>query len=218
MDERGPKKVVAVAEKPDELVAEGTAHRARPRTPTQQRLIDKHNDLVREMYAGRDPRLVEILLDETPLWTDDLVSLFGITEQRTYTLHSAGRDLFDAGYLIHPGGIPVSDVSGGARGKHEIRGISRGRLVLWAIGAHRAFWNPATGTIEWINTNSPGPQVARAHAALKSGHLPDRYRDVLQARIDNPTATTAEIARRLGMTKAQYTSRLRRALESAENP
>jgi hypothetical protein len=218
MDERGPKKVIAVADKiPTQPGAENTtAHRARPRTPEQQALIDQHAELVREMYAGRDARLVAALLDETPLWTDDLVRMFGITDQRTYILYGEGRDLFEAGFLIHPAGIPIPDVSGGMRGRHEIRGISFGRLLLWALGAHRAIWNPDSGEPVWVEPNSSQPQVDRARAALASGRVPERYHTVLQARIDNPDMTTAEIARTMELTKAQYTSALRRALEAAE--
>lgn len=218
MTEEGPEKVIAVAEKiPAQPGAESTtAHRARPRTPEQQALLDAHVALVREMYAGRDPRLVAVLMDETPLWTEDLVRMFGITDQRTYILYGEGRDLFEAGFLIHPGGIPIPDVSGGMRGRYEIRGISRGRLALWALGAHRAIWNPSTGEIEWINPTSSEPQVDRARVALASGRVPDRYTAIVQARIDNPDKTTAAIAETLRMTKAQYTSALRRALEAAE--
>lgn len=210
--------MIAVAEKiPAQPGADASsAHRARPRTPEQQALINKHADLVREMYAGRDQRLVDALLDETPLWTEDLVRMFGITDQRTYILYGEGRDLFEAGFLIHPGGIPIPDVSGGSRGRHEIRGISRGRLALWALGAHRAIWSPDAGEIVWIDPNSSKPQVDRAHAALSSGRVPERYHPVLQARVDNPDKTTAAIAEQMGLTKAQYTSALRRALQAAE--
>lgn len=212
--------MIAVAEKiPAQPGAEGTtAHRARPRTVEQQALLDAHAELVREMYAGRDPRLVAVLLDETPLWTEDLVRMFGITDQRTYILYGEGRDLFESGFLIHPGGIPIPDVSGGYRGRYEIRGISKGRLALWALGAHRGIWNPVTGEVEWINPTSSQPQVDRAAAALASGRVPDRYVPLVQARIDNPDKTTAEIAASMGMTKSQYTSALRRGLEAAERP
>jgi hypothetical protein len=210
--------VVAVAEKRREAepVAEGSAHRARPRTPAQQKLLADHADLVRNRFRTRDPRLVRILLDETPLWTEDLVRMFGITEQRTYVLYSHGRDLAEAGYMIHPGGIPVPDTSGGFRGDSEIRGISRGRLALWALGAHRAIWNPETGEITWIDADSTASLVARARAALDNPAVPAHYRPILQARVDNPDLTTTQIAERLGTTKAQFTSKLRRALHAAE--
>ncbi len=209
--------MVAVAEKPP--VTLGTAHVARPRTEAQQRLVDNHAALVRDRFAGRDERLVERLLDETVLWTEDLVRLLALTEQRTYMLYSAGRDLFEAGELIHPGGIPVADTSGGRRGDSEIRGITLGRFLLWALGAGRAIWNPATGEIDWVDPNSTESQVDRARIALAGEKgLSPAYRAVLQARVDYPTNTIAEIAAKLGITKATYWSRLRRAYEAAERP
>lgn len=209
--------MVAVAEKP--LAAMGTAHVARPRTEAQQGLVDDHVALVRDRFAGRDVRLVERLLDLTVLWTEDLVRLLGLTEQRTYMLYSAGRDLFESGELIHPGGIPVADTSGGKRGDSEIRGITFGRFLLWALGAGRAIWNPTTGEIDWVDPNSTESQVERARIALAGAkQISPAYRAVLQARVDFPSHTIAEIAAELGMTKATYWSRLRRAYEAAERP
>jgi hypothetical protein len=214
---RGTKKVVAVAEKPAEPVSD-TAHRARPRTPEQQRLIDDHLAFVREMYAGRDPRYVAVLNSERVLWTEDLVRLFGITDQRAYVLYSAGRDLFEEGHLVHPGGIPVADTSGGFRGQHEIRGITEGRLVFWAVGARRAFWHPERGELVWLDPNSNEGLVERARAALENADVPGHYREVLQARVDNPELTSTQIAELLGVSKATFTSKLRRALNAAERP
>jgi hypothetical protein len=207
--------VVAVAEKPE--VTLGTAHAPRPRTEAQQKLVDDHVALVRDRFAGRDRRLVKRLLDLTVLWTEDLVRLLGLTEQRTYMLYSAGRDLFEAGELIHPGGIPVADTSGGKRGDSEIRGVVFGRFLLWALGAGRAVWNPTTGDVDWVDPNSNESQVDRARTALTSGKaLSPKYYEVLKARADNPGLTIDAIARKMGVTKATYWSRLRRAYEAAE--
>lgn len=210
--------MVAVAEKPRKAdpVAVGTAHRARPRTPEQLQILADHAALVRDRFRGRDPRLLRILLDETPLWTEDLVRMFNITEQRTYVLYAHGRDLAEAGYLIHPGGIPIPDASGGHRGESEIRGVSRGRMALWALGAHRAIWNPETGELTWLDPDSTDALVARARAALRNPAVPAHYQPFLQARIDNPNLTATLIAAKLGVTKAKYTSKLRRALHAAE--
>lgn len=210
--------MVAVAEKPREAepVAEGSAHRARPRTSEQNQLLADHAALVRDRFAGRDPRLVSALLDQTPMWTEDLVRMFGITDQRTYVLYSHGRDLAEAGYLIHPGGIPIADTSGGFRGDAEIRGVSRGRLALWALGVGRALWDPEAGEIRWLDPNSTDALVARARLALANPNVPTHYRTTLQARVDNPTMTATQIAKKLGITKAAFTSKLRRALDAAE--
>lgn len=208
--------MVAVAEK-SEGTASTTARQPRPRTPDQRYLLGQHRTLVREMYGARDPDLARVLSDQTVLWTEDLVQMFGLTDQRVHVLYSAGRDLFDNGWLIHPDGIPVSDTDGGQRGKFAIRGITFGRLALWALGAHRAIWNPETKKLTFIKSGDAEPVVARAKAALTSGKVPEHYHEVLHARVRYPNHSNAEIAKLLGVSKATFTSKLRRALVAADN-
>jgi hypothetical protein len=208
--------VVSVAEKPADAQAAPPAQRAQPRTPEQEEILRQHLALVREMYADRDPRLVRELEDDTVLWTDDLADMFGITAQRIHMLYISGRDLFDAGYLIHPAGIPVADTFGELVAGVPRRGVTRGRMALWALGAHRAIWNPDAGTLSWIKSDSTASQVERALKALRRPQVSGDHRVVLEARVAHPEKTTTEIASLLGMTKAQFTSRLRRALVAAE--
>lgn len=59
-----------------------------------------------------------------------------------------------------------------------------------------------------------GP-AATALAQRLLPHTSSVYRDVLQARIDHPDESLAQIAARLGWTKNTYATRLRRALTGA---
>lgn len=62
------------------------------------------------------------------------------------------------------------------------------------------------------------PMHGPAAVTLAQRLLPDAssvYRDVLQARIDHPDESLAEIAARLGWPKNTYATRLRRALAGA---
>ncbi len=89
-------------------------------------------------------------------------------------------------------------------------------MGLWALGAHRAIWNPEVGKLTWIQSDSTASQVERARKALDSGTVADHYRHILQARVDHPELSMSQIAELLGLTKAQYTSKFRRAMLTAE--
>ncbi len=208
--------MVAVAEKPPVRDSESPPRRTPTRSAEQERLLRDHHALVREMYSARDPQLVQVLEDTTVLWVEDLIELFGLTDLRIYALYSEGTELAQAGYTVHPGGIPVPDTSGGKRGKFPIRGITRGRLALWALGSGRGVWNPETGEFTFLKANAVESMVARAQAALNSGTVPEHYRPYLRMRVEHPDKTTAEIAALMHVTKAQFTSKLRRALMAAE--
>lgn len=60
-------------------------------------------------------------------------------------------------------------------------------------------------------------EVAERNAALAAGALRvgcrEKYREVLRVRVEFPAEGLAELAARLGLTKAQYAGRLKRALE-----
>lgn len=210
------KKVVAVAEKPAGQ-AEGTAHRARPRSAKRQKLVDDHIELINTVYADADPRMRNLLLDQTVMWTEDVLRLFGHGHVWTYLSYAAGRDLAEAGELIHPGGIPIADTSGGFRGTKEVRGIIKGRLLYWGMtAAGRLSWNPATGDFDVVAATDPDNQIERARAALANPRLPEHHRRVLAARVEHAGLPTRAVGALIGMTKAAYTSKLRRSLDAAE--
>ncbi len=56
-------------------------------------------------------------------------------------------------------------------------------------------------------------QIEAARAVLRDGNPTPTQRRVLVARVNNPGRPMRDVARTLGMTKNQYSSHLRRALQ-----
>ncbi len=203
--------MVAVTEQPTD----------QPRTTTLSQdtdLLQRHARLVEDNFRRHDKRLKAALVDWTPLWTEDVVGLLGLSDNRVRVLFGNGSRHADQGIDFDPGSL-IADTTG-TRDGNRVRGITRGRLSLWALWTRRAVWHPETGQLIWGSiagiSSTPGI-IARAAAALRNPAVPASYRDVLEARINYPNWSTSQIAKHLGMTKPTFTSKLHRAFRIHDN-
>lgn len=118
------------------------------RTPEQEQIVAEHLARVARKYAGADPLLIQQLTDQTIMGTPEVERELGYKRRtRVFQLYTGARDLHDLDQLPHPSAIPQIDATGGHRGVRVIRGVMRGRFILWARQSGRLRWDSITRTI-----------------------------------------------------------------------
>lgn len=118
------------------------------RTPEQEQIVAEHLARIARKYTGADPLLIEALTDSAIMGTPEVETELGYTRRtRVFQLYTAARDLAEIDQLPHPTAIPEIDATGGHRGTRVIRGIMRGRFVLWAFQSGRFRWDSITRTV-----------------------------------------------------------------------
>lgn len=118
------------------------------RTPKQEQVVADHLARVDRQYAGADPKLIEQLTDPTIMGTPEVERELAYKRRtRVFQLYTSARDLREMDQLPHPSAIPEIDATGGHRGVRIIRGVMRGRFILWALQSGRLRWDSVTRTI-----------------------------------------------------------------------
>lgn len=107
-------------------------------------LLRRHARQVQRQFVrmGADPALVKLLLDPTILGTADIQQELGYTlPTRVFQLYSDAATLAADDQVPHPRAIPDPDSSPGRRGGRPIRGVHRGRFLLWCVRSGRLWWD-----------------------------------------------------------------------------
>lgn len=139
---------VATEERPDTAAGDIAALRDWLRTQDQEATVAEYESMIDEMYAGASPEMLAALKDQEIMSTDDLLAFFSYKRRtRVFQLYTTRRVLAEDDQVPHPSAMPDLDATGGHRGARPIRGVSKGRLIHWALQSGRFWWNAVTKQI-----------------------------------------------------------------------
>lgn len=115
------------------------------RTPEQDQMVLDHLAEIDAEWSNADRELFLELTSTEVMGSEEIMDLLGYTATtRVYQLNANARNWVEIDQLPHPSAMPEADATFGRRGPSAIVGVSRGRMVLWAIQTGRLIWDPFT--------------------------------------------------------------------------